>query len=243
MLWQTAEPRQACGNRACLAQASSAEKRFRQSRFQSVVVSISASSLGPARNCFVAQAARVCVCARGCERTPLPPDGGAILALRGLSAGGRAAPSAPFCCSNWTKTWLACLFLIVGCVKMIMLSPLVQAPRPWWPRKVSPFPSCPSASTAPEHEELCSGCVFIALPQVCMQTCGRAGVLHASFVIFLLFVVILSSSQAVVVAGLQRAEPQNDGRHLTLCILQVLGRAQNVNLLLNLVISVCKKNN
>lgn len=124
---------------------------------------------------------------------------------------------------------------------MIMLSPLVQAPRPWWPRKVSSFPSCPSASTAPEHEELCSSCVFIALPQVCMQTRGRAGVLHASFVIFLLFVVILSSSQAVVVAGLQRAEPQNDGLHLTLCILEVLGRAQNVNLLLNLVISVCKK--
>lgn len=76
-----------------------------------------------------------------------------------------------------------------------------------------------------------------------MQTRGRAGVLHASFVIFLLFVVILSSSQAVVVAGLQRAELQNDGLHLTLCILEVLGRAQNVNLLLNLVISVCKKNN
>lgn len=76
-----------------------------------------------------------------------------------------------------------------------------------------------------------------------MQTRGRAGVLHTSFVIFLLFIVILSSSQAVVMAGLQRAGPQKDGRHLTLCVLEVSGRAQNVNLLFNLVISVCKKNN
>lgn len=55
-----------------------------------------------------------------------------------------------------------------------------------------------------------------------------------------LFLMVLSFSQFVVIAGLQRAELRRYGYSSLLCIFEVSHRVVYVNLLINMI-SVCKK--
>lgn len=93
------------------------------------------------------------------------------------------------------------------------------------------LPSCPPASIAPEHGEPRSS-VFVPVEQ-------NSGVLRLSFVVSSSFCnhFVLRPACGYFWA----AEVRTSGIRLVLCVFEASHRAVNVNLLFNLVISVCMK--